>query len=156
MFQLYLCFELLFMQIISFHYTPTLLHILKLMMNAIMTLHLMVEYSTCLIFLLFSTPLLLLFFSTPFLLLFFSTISLPPLTFICAHISTLPFPLLFFVVFQWHCLHSCCCELQNLKNTHNFNNKRKLLSIVIVFFLSLNILPITFIFLHARHLSVNV
>ncbi len=155
MFQLYLCFELLFTQIISFHYTPSLLHILKLMMNAIMTL-LMVEYSTCLFFLLFSTPFLLLFFSTPFLFLFFSTISLPPLTFICVHISTLPFPLLFFVVFQWHCLHSCCCELQNLKNTHNFNNKHKLLSVVTPFFSSLNILLVTFIFLHAYHFLVNV
>jgi hypothetical protein len=38
MFQLYLCLELSFAQIVSFHYTPFLLHILKMMMNVVATL----------------------------------------------------------------------------------------------------------------------
>jgi hypothetical protein len=58
-------------------------------------------------------------FSTS-LLLFFSTIPLPPPTFIHAHSSMLPFPLLFTIVFQSHSLHSYCYELQNFENTHNF------------------------------------
>jgi hypothetical protein len=48
MFQLYLCLELLFVQTISSHYMPSLMHILKMMMNAVMTLHPIAEYSTCL------------------------------------------------------------------------------------------------------------
>ncbi len=108
-----LCLELLSVQIVSFHYMFSLLHIPKMMMmmNATMTFQPTTKYSTCLLSLLFSTPLLL---------LFFSTIPLPPLAFVCVHSSTLPFPLLFFVVFQWHFLHSCYCELQNFKNVHNF------------------------------------
>ncbi len=38
MFQLYLCLELFSAQIVSFHYMPSLLHILKMMMNAMVTL----------------------------------------------------------------------------------------------------------------------
>jgi hypothetical protein len=30
------------------------------------------------------------------------------------------FSFLFFIVFQSHFLHSCCCELQNFENTYNF------------------------------------
>ncbi len=101
MFQLYLCLELLFTQIVSSHYMPSLLHIPN-MMNATTTLQLIAEYSTFFFSLLFSTPLLL---------LFISTIMLPPLAFVYAHSSDLPFPLLFVVVFQLHFLHSYYCEL---------------------------------------------
>jgi len=93
---------------------PSLLHILKMMMNAVTTSHPMVEYSTHL----FS-----LFLATPLLLLFFSTILLPLPAFVYAHSSTLPFPLLFYVVFQWCSLLSCCYELQNFENMHNFQQE---------------------------------
>ncbi len=101
MFQLYLCLELLSTQTIASHYTPSILHISKMMMNATTTAHPTAEYSTCL---------LSLFFSIVLLLLFFSTIPFPPLIFIYVHFFALPFPLLFAIVFQWHSLHSCCCE----------------------------------------------
>jgi hypothetical protein len=64
--------------------------------------------------------LLSLLFSTFLQLLFLSTIPLLPPAFVCAHSSTLPFPLLFPIVFQLHSLHSCCYEFQNFKNAHNF------------------------------------
>jgi hypothetical protein len=67
MFQLYLCLEWSYTQTISFHCTPSLLHIPK-MMNATMTLQPMTKYSTH----------LFLFFLTPLLLMLFSTILLPP------------------------------------------------------------------------------
>ncbi len=113
MFQLYLCLELLSPQTVSSHYMPSLLHIPEMMMNVTTTLQPTAKYST-LIFLLFSTPLLL---------MFFSTIPLPPPTFVCAHSSKLPFPLLFTIVFQLHSLHSYYCELQNFKNVHNFQKQ---------------------------------
>jgi len=102
MFQLNLHLELSFVQTIYFHYTPSLLHIPKMMMNAVTTLQPMVEYSTSLLFMLFSIVLLL---------LFFSTIPFPPLVFIYVHFSILLFPLLFSIVFQWHFLYSCYFEL---------------------------------------------
>ncbi len=108
----YICLELSFMQIVSSHYTPSFLHILK-MMNAATILQPIAEYST-LLFLLFSTPLLLLLFSTILLL---------PHAFICAHSSMFFFPLLFNVVFQLHSLHSYYCEFQNFKNAHNFQQQ---------------------------------
>ncbi len=95
-------------------FPPSLLHILKMMMNAVATLQPMVEYSTFLLFL---------FFSTLHLFLFFLTISLPPPTFVCVHSFVFPFPLLFIVVFQLHSLHSFRCKLQNLKNAHNFQQQ---------------------------------
>jgi hypothetical protein len=72
-FGLYLCLELLNAQAVCSHYTPSLLHISTMMMNAMATLKPTVEYSTHLLSLLFSTP---------FLLLFFFTILLPPLAFV--------------------------------------------------------------------------
>ncbi len=114
MFQLCLCFQLSSTQFVSFHYMPSLLHLLKMMMNAVTTLQPMDKYSTFLFSLLFSTPLLL---------LFFSTIHLPPLAFFYVHFSMFPFPLLFFIVFQLHTLHSYCCEFQKFKNTHNFHQQ---------------------------------
>jgi hypothetical protein len=93
-----------------------------------MSLQPIVEYLTFLLSLLFSTP---------FLLLFFSTILLPPTAFICAHSFTLPFPLLFVVVFQLHSLHSYYCEFQTLNMCTTSNNKHKLLSTVTLFFLLL-------------------
>ncbi len=103
--------------IISSNYMPSLLHISKMMMNAVATLHPTTEYSTFLLFLLFSTPLLL---------MLFSTLSLSPPAFIYAHSSTLPFPLLFAIVFQLHSLHSYCCELQNFENAHNFQQQTQI------------------------------
>jgi hypothetical protein len=87
-----------------------------MMMNATTTLQPMVEYSACLH---------VLFFSTPLLLMLFSKVLLPPPTYVCAHSSVLPFPSLFFVVFQSHFLHSCCYELHNFENTHNFQQQTK-------------------------------
>jgi hypothetical protein len=113
MFQLYLYFELSFAQIVFSHYTPSLLHIPKMMMNVVVTLQPTAKYSTF-----FS-----MFFSTPLQLLFFSTIPLPPPIFVCAHSSVLPFPLLFIIVFQLHSLHSYYCEFQNFKNAHNFQQQ---------------------------------
>jgi hypothetical protein len=92
---------------------PSLLHIPEMMMNVTTTLQLTAEYST-LLFLLFSTPLLL---------MLFSIIPFPPPTFVYAHSSKLPFPLLFTIVFQLHSLHSYCYELQNFKNAHNFQQQ---------------------------------
>jgi hypothetical protein len=86
---LHLYHELSFVQIISSHYTPFFLHIPKMMMNAAMTLQPMAKY------LIHAHALL---FSIPHLLMFFSRIPLPPPTFVCAHSSMLPFPLIFFVV----------------------------------------------------------
>ncbi len=80
--QSYLYHELSSTQIVSFHYTPSLLHIPKMMMNVAMTLQPTAKYSTHLHILLFSTPLLL---------LFFSIISLPPFIFVYVHSSMLPF-----------------------------------------------------------------
>jgi len=117
MFQLYLCLQLSSTHIISSHYMPSLLHIPKMMMNVMATLQPVAKYSTLIFFLLFSTPLLL---------LFFSTIPLPPPTFICVHSSTLPFPLLFAIVFQLHFPHSYCGELQNFKNVHNFQQQTQI------------------------------
>jgi hypothetical protein len=88
--------ELSFVQIVFSHYTPSFLHIPKMMMNVAASLQPTSEYST-----LFS-----LFFSTFFRLSFFSTIPLPPLAFVCAHSFVFPFPLLFIVVFQLHYLRS--------------------------------------------------
>jgi hypothetical protein len=70
-------------------------------------------------------------FSTLLLLMFFSTILLPPLAFVCAQSSMLPFPLLFIVVFQMHSLQSyyvlsLCCELKNFENTHNFQQQMQI------------------------------
>ncbi len=110
MFQLYLCLQLSSTQTVSSHYTPSLLHIPKMMMNVMTTLQPIAKYSTF----------LSLLFSTPLLLLFFSTILLPPLAFVCAHSSALPFPLLFIIVFQ---LHSYGYEFQNLKNVQNFQQQ---------------------------------
>ncbi len=115
MFQLYLCLELSSTQIVSSHYMSSFLHIPK-MMNAMMTLQPIAKYLTF-IFLLFSTPLLL---------LMFSTIPLPPPTFICTHSSALPFPWLFTIVFQLHSLQSYCCEFQNFKNAHNFQQQMQI------------------------------
>jgi hypothetical protein len=72
------------MQTVSSHYMLSLLHILKMLMNATATLQPTVEYLT----LFFS-----MFFSIPLLLLFFSTIPLPPLAFVYVHFSTFPFSL---------------------------------------------------------------
>jgi hypothetical protein len=113
MFKLYLYFELLSSQTVFSHYTPSLLHIPKMMMNVVVTLQPTAEYST-----LFS-----MFFSTPLRLLFFSTIPLPPLAFVCAHSYVFPFPLLFTIGFQLHSLHSYYCEFQNFKNAHNFQQQ---------------------------------
>ncbi len=110
MFQLYLFLELSFMQIVFSHYTPSLLHISKMMMNTTTTLQPTTKYSTLLLYL---------FFSTPFILIFFSTILFPP-SFVCAHSFALPFPLLFSIVFELHSLHSYCCEFQNFEHVHNF------------------------------------
>ncbi len=110
MFMLYLCLELSYAQIVSSHYMFSLLHILKIMMNAALTLQPIVEYST----------LMSMFFSTPLLFLFFSTIPFPFLSFICAHSPMLPFPLLFVVVFQLQSTHLYCYELQNFENVYNF------------------------------------
>jgi hypothetical protein len=104
----------------SSHYMFLLLHIPKMMMNATMTLQPTIEHSTHLHALLVSTPLLL---------LFFLAIMLPPLAFVCSHSFALPFPLLLSVVSQLHSLHSCCYELKDFKNTHNFQ-QHKLFSIV--------------------------
>ncbi len=82
MFQLYLCLELSSTQTVSSHYTPSFLHILKMMMNAMVTLQSTIEYSTLLLYFLFSTP---------FLLMFFSTILFPPPSFVCVQSSLLPF-----------------------------------------------------------------
>jgi hypothetical protein len=64
-----------------------------------------------------------LLFSIPLLFLFFWTILFPFATFVYAHSSTLPFPLLFFVVFQWHSLHPCYYEFQNFNNAHDFQQQ---------------------------------
>ncbi len=146
MFQLYLCLELLFTQTISFHYTLSLLHILKMMMNATSTLQPMAKYSTF----------LSLLFLTPLLLLFFSKIPLPLATFFYAHSSMLPFPLLFDVVFQLHFFHSYYYELQNFENAHNFQQKNtSCVRWLLRFFSSLNIPPVTFIFSYIRHLLID-
>ncbi len=108
------CFELSSLQTTSFHYTPSLVHIPKMVMNATMTLQATIEYSTHLLYLLFLTPLLL---------LFFTTIPLPPLAFVYAHSFVLPFPLLFSTIFQWKFVHSCYYEFQNFENTHNFQQQ---------------------------------
>ncbi len=110
-----------------------LLHIPKMMMNAMMTLQPTTKYSTNLHDLLFSIPLLLLFFSTN---------SLPPPTFICAHSFTFPFPLLLSIIFQLYSLHSCCYEVHNFKNAHNFQQQTQTIFI-------------TFIFLPTCHLLIN-
>jgi hypothetical protein len=110
MFKFYICYELSFVQIVSFHCTFCFLRILKMMMNAVTTLHLMTKYSA------FHHVLL---FAIPFLFIF-STISLPLLISFCVHSFALPFSLLLFVVSQSHFMRSCLCELQNLKNAHNF------------------------------------
>lgn len=95
-----------------------------------------------------------LFFFTILLFLFFSMVSIPPPVSIYAHSSTCPSPLLFFIIFQSHFLHSCFCELQNLKNTQlsvaNKNNFQSLLHL----FSSLRFLPIPFIFWHSHHLLI--
>ncbi len=94
-----------------------LLHILKMMMNATMALQPTAKYSTRLFSLLFSTPLLI---------LFFLAIPLTFPVFVCVHSFALPFPLLFFVVFQSHSLHSCYCEFQNFKNAYNFQQQTQI------------------------------
>jgi hypothetical protein len=105
----------------------------------------MAEYSTFLS-LLFSTHLLLLFLSIP----------LPPLAFVCAHSSTLPFPLLFAIVFQLHSLHSYCCEFPKLrKHTQLLATNTNCFQQPCFFFLSLNILPVTFIFSCAHYILIN-
>jgi hypothetical protein len=77
-------------------------------------------------------------------------------TFIRAHSSALPFPLLFLVVFQWCSLHSCRYELQNFVNTHNFQQQMQIaFNDYPIFFLSLNIWPVAFMFLLAHHLLIN-
>ncbi len=111
-----ICLELSSTQIVSFHYTLSILHILKMMKNVTMTLQPTVQYST----------LLSLLFSTPFQILFFSTIPLPCHAFIYVHSSALPFPLLFAIVFQLHYLHSYYCEFQNFENTHNFQQQTQI------------------------------
>ncbi len=113
MFQLYLCLQLPFVQIVSSHYTLSFLHIPKMMMNAMTTLEPMVKYST----------LFFMFFSTPLLLLFFSIISFPFFSFVCVHSFALPFPLLFIIVVKLHCLDPYCYEFQNFENAHNFQQQ---------------------------------
>jgi hypothetical protein len=61
MFKFYICYELSFVQIISFHCTLCFLCILKMMMNAIATLHLMTKYSALHHVLLFAIPFLFIF-----------------------------------------------------------------------------------------------
>ncbi len=107
MFQLYLCFELSFVQTISFHYMFSFLHIPKMMMNVVTTSELTAKYSTFLFFLLFSIR---------YLLLFFSRILLPHVAFIYVHSFTFPFPLLFTISLQLHFIHSYYYEFQNFKN----------------------------------------
>jgi len=134
-------------QTIYFHYTPSLLHILKMMMNVVVTLQLMAEYSTFFLFLLFSTPLLL---------LLVSTILLPPPDFIYAHSFEFPFPLLFIVVFSIALFAFILLQIPKLWKCAqlpaiNANYFQGLLH----FFLSLNILPVTFIFSSTHHLLIN-
>jgi hypothetical protein len=106
------------MQTLFSPYMPSLLHILKMMMNVITTLQPTTKYSTRI----FS-----LFFSTPLLVLFFLAILLLPPIFVYAHSSAFPFPLLFFVVFQWHYLHHAVMNYETSKMRIISNNKRKLL-----------------------------
>jgi len=113
-----------FAQTISSHYTPSRLHILKMMMNATTTLQPTVEYSTF----------LFLLFSIHILLLFFSTISLPLLTFVYVHSSVFPFPLLLFVMFQWHSSPHDVVNSKTSKMHITSNNKHKFLSMVTLFF----------------------
>ncbi len=68
-----------------------ILHNLKMMVNVMVTLQPMAEYSTL-------------------HHIFFSTIPLPPLVSICVHSSTPPSPLLLYVIFQSHFLKSCFYE----------------------------------------------
>jgi hypothetical protein len=68
-----------------------------MMMSATLTLQPMAKYSPHLHVLLFSTFILF---------VFSSTIPLPPPASICVYFFMLPFPLLFFVVFQSHFLHA--------------------------------------------------
>jgi len=108
----------------------------------------MAKYSTCLH---------VMHFLTPLLLLFFSIIMFCPLTFVYAHSFTLHFPLLFFVVFQSHFLHSCYCmwtlELWKCSQLPiiDENNFWQLF----YFFTSLSFPPIIFIFLFAHCLLIN-
>jgi hypothetical protein len=113
MFQLHLFLELSFTQIVFSHYTPSLLHISKMMMNTTTTLQPIAKYST----------LLSLFFSTPFILMFFSTILLHPPTFICAHSFVLPFSFTIFYSFSIALFTLICCELQNFEHVHNFQQQ---------------------------------
>jgi hypothetical protein len=78
--QSHLYHELLFAQIVSSRYTPSLLHIPKMMMNVVTTSQPTTKYSTHL----HALP-----FSTPLLLLLFSTILLPPPTFVYCRNPTL-------------------------------------------------------------------
>ncbi len=123
---------------------PSLLHILKMMMNVVATLQPIAEYST-----LFS-----LLSSTPLLLMFFSIIPLPLPTFICAHSFALPFPLLFTIVFQLHYSHSVM-NSKTSKTSITSNNKCKLFLRNTPFFSSLNIPLVTFIFSSACRLLIN-
>ncbi len=115
------------MQIVSSHYMPCLLHIPKMMMNAMVTLQPMAEYST----------ILSLLFSTPLLLMFFSIILLMIPTFICAHCFVLPFPLLFVVVFNCIIYTHIVMNSKTSKMHTTFSNKLKLFLMITSFFLIL-------------------
>ncbi len=114
------------------------------MVNAATTLLPTVKCSTLLYSLLFSTYLPLLFFSTHMF---------PIPIFICVHFFMLPSPLLLSAIFQSHFLHSCFYELQNFEKTHNFLQQMK--TSFNSYFLSLNFLPLAFIFWPPCRLLIN-
>jgi hypothetical protein len=83
-------------------------------------------------------------FSQQFCFFFLPSFVLTPLRF--------PFP----CYFQWCSLHSCRYELQNFVNTHNFQQQMQIsFNDYPIFFLSLNIWPVAFMFLLAHHLLIN-
>jgi len=125
---------------------PPLLHILKIMMNVMVTLQPRVEYSTRLQILLLST--LLLF-------LFFSTISFPPPAFVCVHSFTHLF-LCYSLQFlnRTFYIHASVIS-KTLKMLTTFDKKQKPFLMVTPFFFILELLAHYVHFSLAYHLLVN-
>ncbi len=121
---------------------PSLLHILKMMMNATTTLYPATKYST-----LISTLL-----NSSFIVIFLNNFASSCLC-LCSFLCT-SFSLIFVVVLKFHSLHSYCYELQNFENVHNFQQQMQI-AFNDYLFLSLKISPITFIFSFVCHHLIN-
>jgi hypothetical protein len=135
------------MQIVSSHYTPSLLHIPTMMMNVMASLKPMVEYSTRLLFLLFSTPFLLFFLLNNFASSsYFCLCSFLYVSFSLAIFCNFSIPLFVVMLPRTRKFQKCAQLLAT-----NINCFRQLLC----FFSTLNIPPIAFIFLLACHLLMN-